>query len=156
MQESSLCTCLKDVLGWIAVLVVAIVQLFTNLTVLDPLLALGITIYILIGVINNLRKMVPIILQAAPENPDIASVLEEISSIEHVKTIHHAHLWSMDGQHAVFSVHLEVDKELDPQEYGRGKQIMHDLVKKHGIYHSTVEIEFPDETCRNIDNEECR
>ena len=62
----------------------------------------------------------------------------------------------MDGQHAVFSVHLEVDKELDPQEYVRVKQIMHDLVKKHGIYHSTVEIEFPDETCRNIDNEECR
>ena len=147
---------LEDVLGWIAVLVVAIVLLFTNLTVLDPLLALGITTYILIGVINNLRKMVPIILQAAPENPDIASVLEEISGIEHVNTTHHAHLWSMDGQHTVFSVHLEVDKELDPQEYGRVKQIMYDLVKKHGIYHSTVEIEFPDETCRNIDNKECR
>ena len=147
---------LEDVLGWIAVLIVAVVLLFTDISVLDPLLAIAITFYILYGVIKNLRKMVPIILQAAPENIDIASIVEEITGIEHVNAAHHAHLWSMDGQHTVFSVHLEVDKELDPKEYGLVKQIMHDLVKKHGIYHSTVEIEFPDETCRNIDNEECR
>ena len=133
-----------------------ITNFFSDISVLDPLLALAITLYILYGVIKNLRKMVPIFLQAAPENIDIASLVEEITEIEHVNAAHHAHLWSMDGKDTVFSVHLEVDKNLDPLEYGRVKQLMHDLVKKHGIYHSTVEIEFPDETCRNINNEECR
>ncbi len=146
---------LEDVLGWVAVLVVAIVLLFSDLAILDPLLALGITIYILTGVIRNLRKMVPVILQAAPENIDISALVKEIKEIDHVKTAHHAHLWSLDGQHTVFSVHLEVDKNLSPEEYIRVKGLMHDLVKKYGIHHSTVEIELPEETCRNIDNGEC-
>ena len=146
---------LEDVLGWVAVLVVAIVLLFSDLAILDPLLALGITIYILTGVIRNLRKMVPVILQAAPENIDISALVKEIKEIDNVKTAHHAHLWSLDGQHTVFSVHLEVDKNLSPEEYIRVKGLMHDLVKKYGIYHSTVEIELPEETCRNIDNGEC-
>ncbi len=147
---------LEDVLGWIAVLIVAIVLLFTDFSVLDPLLAIGITIYILIGVIKNLGKTVPLLLQAAPENIDLGVIVKEINDIEHVRTAHHAHLWSMDGQHTVFSVHLEVEKNLEPAEYNRVKKLMHDLVKKYGIYHSTVEIEFPGETCRNLDNRECR
>ncbi len=146
---------LEDVLGWIAVFIVAIVLLFTDISVLDPLLALGITAYILVGVIKNLKKAVPIILQAAPENIDIAAVIQDINDIDHVKTAHHAHLWSMDGQHSVFSVHLEMEKDLEPAEYKRVKQLMHDLVNKYGIYHSTVEIEFPEETCRNLENREC-
>lgn len=146
---------LEDVLGWVAVFIVAVALLFIDIPVLDPLLAIGITIYILTGVIKNLKKMVPILLQAAPENIDIAALIKEINDIDHVKTAHHAHLWSMDGQHTVFSVHLEVDKDLTPQEYNRVKKLMHILVKKHGLYHSTVEIEFPEEPCRNIDNEEC-
>lgn len=55
----------------------------------------------------------------------------------------------------MFSVHLEVDTDLTPKEYNRVKEMIHNLVEKYGISHSTVEIEFPDETCRNIDNDAC-
>lgn len=147
---------LEDVLGWIAVLVVAVVLLFADVPVLDPILALGITVYILTGVVRNLMKLVPILLQAAPEEIDIEALTKDIGNMEHVRSAHHAHLWSMDGLQTVFSVHLEVDKALSPAEYGTVKEAMRKLVEKYGIHHSTVEIEFPEESCRNRKDGRCR
>ncbi|ASQ90014.1 cation transporter [Prosthecochloris sp. GSB1] len=146
---------LEDVLGWAAVLVTAIVLLFADIPVLDPILALGITVYILTGVVRNLMKLVPVLLQAAPEEIDIEALEEEILNMEHVRSAHHAHLWSMDGRQAVFSVHLDVDKPLSPAEYRSVKEAMRDLVEKYGIHHSTVEIEFPEEPCRNSEDGPC-
>ena len=51
------------------VLVVAIILYFWDLPVLDPVLAVLITLYILVGVIKNLKAMLPVFLQAVPPAP---------------------------------------------------------------------------------------
>ncbi len=141
---------LEDMLGWVAVLVVAIILKFWNVPVLDPLLAVMITLYILSGVIKNLRSMVPVFLQAVPDELDLGVITREIEKLEHIHAVHHAHVWSLDGVHSVFTAHLEVDTMLEAEAYMQLKERIRALVVRHGLYHSTVEIEYPGEACRNV------
>ncbi len=139
---------LEDVLGWVAVLVVAVVLYFWNVPVLDPLLAIIITLYILSGVVKNLKAMLPVFLQAVPDKFDLDTVTREIEGLEHIHAVHHAHIWSLDGVHNVFTAHLEVDSLLDAEAYIQLKELIRTLVDRYGLYHSTVEIEYPGEACR--------
>jgi cobalt-zinc-cadmium efflux system protein len=141
---------LEDVLGWLAVLVVSVVLLFRDIPVLDPVLAVLITIYILTNVVRNLKTMLPIFLQAVPENVSLDRIVAEIEQTEHVRAVHHAHIWSLDGEHNVFTAHLEIDKQLDFEQYACIKEVIRKLVERHGFYHSTVELELPGEACRNV------
>jgi cobalt-zinc-cadmium efflux system protein len=140
---------LEDVLGWVAVLVVAVILLFWDVPVLDPILAVMITIYILGGVVKNLRAMLPVFLQAVPDEQDLALITREIEALKNIHAVHHAHIWSLDGVHTVFTAHLEVDRLLDAEAYMQLKELIRTLVERHGFYHSTVEIEYPGEACRN-------
>jgi cobalt-zinc-cadmium efflux system protein len=132
------------------VLVVAVVLYFWDIPVLDPLLAVIITLYILSGVVKNLKAMLPVFLQAVPDELDIALIIREIEAMEHIHAVHHAHFWSLDGVHTVFTTHLEVDTLLEAEAYMQLKERIRTLVERYGLYHSTVEIEYPGEACRNV------
>lgn len=146
---------LEDVLGWVAVLVVAIILYFTGLHILDPVLAIMITLYIMMHIVRNIKETIPIFLQAAPEGIDIDRIKEKISQIEHVASAHHIHVWSLDGENSIFSAHLVADKNLTPTQYADLKKNVKDLIHHYGLYHSTVEIELPEEACRMTGNEVC-
>ena len=140
---------LEDVLGWVAVLVVAVILYFFDVPVLDPVLAVLITLYILGGVIKNLRAMLPVFLQAVPPELDLAVITREIEHLQHIHAVHHAHIWSLDGEHSVFTAHLELNIQLDVEAYMKLKEEIRMLVERYGLFHSTVEIEYPGEACRN-------
>lgn len=146
---------LEDVLGWVAVFIVATILLFKDIPVLDPILAILITLYILSSVIKNLKSTIGIFLQAAPENIDIDLISKKIQSINHVASVHHIHVWSLDGENTVFSAHLLADKNLSPAQYVELKQCVKDLIRDYGLHHSTVEIELPEEVCRMLGDDTC-
>lgn len=143
---------LEDVLGWVAVFIVAVILLFKDIPVLDPILAILITLYILTNVMKNLKSTLAIFLQAAPGNINIDVIKKKIGDIDHVDSVHHVHLWSLDGENAVFSAHLLADKNLSPVQYAELKQKVKELIMDYGLYHSTVEIELPEEGCRMSGN----
>ena len=49
---------LEDVLGWAAVLVGAIIMRFTDFVIIDPLLSIGISIFILTHAVPNLKEAI--------------------------------------------------------------------------------------------------
>ncbi len=140
---------LEDVLGWIAVLVVSLVMLVVDFPMLDPLLAVLTTLYILSNVVRNLRSMLPIFLQAVPDTISLDNVVHEIESMDRVRAVHQAHIWSLDGERNVFTAHLELACQPLPEEHAAIKAAIVAIVRKHGLHHSTVEFEYPGETCRN-------
>jgi cobalt-zinc-cadmium efflux system protein len=139
---------LEDVLGWVAILVVAIILMFKDIHILDPILATLITLYILANVVKQVKSIVPIFLQASPASSDIAGIEKQIENLEFVGSVHHLHIWSLDGEHSVLTVHIVSEKLLTPIEYAGLKQRFRQIVEANGIYHSTLEIELPDESCR--------
>ena len=138
---------LEDVFGWVVVLVGAIIMKFTNITIIDPILSIGIAIFILFNAISNLREILDLFLEKTPSNISISEIKKHILKIDGVKDVHHIHIWSIDGNQNYATMHVKVDKD-----YLLVKQKIREELKEHEISHVTIELENEEEIC---ENEEC-
>jgi cobalt-zinc-cadmium efflux system protein len=143
---------LEDVLGWVAVLVVAVVLLFTDLYFLDPLLSVMISIYILFNVAKNLRETLALFLQAVPVGVNIAELEQALGKIEEVCSVHHTHIWSLDGENHVLSTHVVVDDDLPRTSVLRLKESIRQVLASYDFRHITVEIEYGEADCAMLSN----
>ena len=138
---------LEDVLGWIAVLVVAIVLLFIDLYILDPLLSLLIATFILYNGAKNLWETLTIFLQATPRGFELDEIESQLASVDGVCSIHHTHLWSLDGEKHVLSTHLVVEKTVSKTELQRIKSDARHALRPFALGHITIEIENGEGDC---------
>ena len=144
---------LQDVFGWVVVLVGAIIMKFTNMSIIDPILSISISIFILFHAFEHLKEILDLFLEKTPSDIDISKIKEHILKIEDVKDVHHIHVWSIDGINNYATMHVKVDKD-----YIKIKQKIKEELKQHVIRHVTIELENEEEPCENeechIDNEE--
>ncbi len=140
---------LEDVLGWAAVLVTSIVLIFNDIHILDPLLSLAITAYILWNVIKRLVDTMKIFLQGAPEKINIQELEQKLGAIPHVASVHHAHVWSLDGEHHVLTAHIKLKRVKSLGEVSELKNKVKDALKEYDLEHVTIETEQDDEVCVN-------
>lgn len=133
---------LEDVLGWAVVLVGAIVMRFTNFYLIDPIMSIGVSTFILINAIKNLKEAADLFLEKTPKNIDIAEISENIKKIDGVIDVHHIHIWSMDGQDNFATMHIVTDSA----PYNIKTEIRKKL-HQHKIGHVTLEIETSTELC---------
>ena len=138
---------LEDVLGWIAILAVAIALLFWQTYILDAILSIMITLYILFSVIVNLKKTIALFLQATPDHIQLEMIDEKLKSIDKVISSHHTHVWSLDGANHILTTHLIVDKYTTRDEIVRIKSKCKQLFEDLKMTHFTIEIELEDEVC---------
>jgi cobalt-zinc-cadmium efflux system protein len=138
---------LEDVLGWVAVLIVGIVLLFKDIHILDPLLSILITLYVLYNVIKNLSKTLLLFLQGVPENISIAALEATFSEVHGVINVHHTHVWSLDGERNVLTTHIVVDQNVSQESAQLIKQSIIKKIKPLNLEHSTIEIEYKADDC---------
>jgi cobalt-zinc-cadmium efflux system protein len=131
----------EDVLGWIAVLIVSISLMFTDIHILDPLLSILISLYVLYNVARSLRKTMALFLQAVPEAVNLPDVEHSLLAIPQVQSVHHTHIWSLDGEHHVLTTHLVVDPEATKQDLIRIKQAAAGIAGQMSLEHATIELE---------------
>jgi cobalt-zinc-cadmium efflux system protein len=139
---------LEDILGWAAVLLVGLVLMVTDIPILDPLLSILITLYVLYNVVRNFRKTFALFLQAVPEEIDLAEVESRLRMIGKVKSVHHTSVWSLDGVHHVLTTHVVVAKDAGKSDLLDIKSEIKALTDGYGFGHTTVEFEYEDEVCR--------
>lgn len=133
---------MEDVLGWIGVLVISIVMIFVNLPILDPILSISITIWVLYNVYKNLKATFNILLQAFPKNVDVKKLTKEIEAIDNVISIHDLHIWTQDGNSHVMTLHIVAEKN-----YETIKIKVRGIAKTFNIDHVTIEFEGEDSAC---------
>lgn len=131
---------LEDVLGWIAVLVSSIVMIFFNLPVLDPLISLGIAVFILFNVFKNLRSVVKILLLEVPQHLKLGELEAKIRKLKGVRGVEDLHTWTLDGQNHVITLQVIIGGKESLATLGRMKKQIRSLIAAEGIYHSTIEI----------------
>lgn len=135
---------MEDVLGWLAVLIGSAVMYFTGWGIIDPLLSIGITVFILYNVYGNLKGVFRVILQGTPEDMNIEEVKRKVVEIAGIKGVHDVHLWTVDGKKNIMSLHAVVEKGYDVVKMKDG--IRHEL-RHLEIEHVTIETENADEDC---------
>ena len=140
---------LEDVLGWVAILLLSIVLMFVELPILDPILSIGFTLFILFNVAKNLAETLRLFLQATPDHDLREEIHQGLMNINYVDEVHHLHLWSLDGEQHVLTAHLLLKQNYEHAELVRLKSIIADSMREHPLSHTTIEFEFPDEACRD-------
>lgn len=138
---------LEDVLGWAAVLVGSIVMMFYQVPILDPLLSLGIAGFILFNVFRNMKSVFQIVLQGVPENISEEKIQELMKSFPEVKDAHDIHVWSMDGNYHIVTLHAVVADTLSVPQQEELKTRIKDSLKKLNIQNATVELETENYHC---------
>jgi cobalt-zinc-cadmium efflux system protein len=134
---------LEDVLGWAVVLIGSIVMKFTGIAVIDSILSLGVATFILIEAAKNLREIVRIFLEITPKDIDLEEIKIDIKHVKGVVDIHHIHVRSINGEKNHATLHVVVKK------YDKNiKNAVKEVLKKHNISHSVIEIEQADEDCQ--------
>lgn len=138
---------MEDVLGWIIVLIVSIVLMFINIPVIDPILSVLITFYVLFNVIKNLKEILSIFLQGVPSNMSIEEIEHEIAEITGVQSVHHTHIWSMEGEKNLLSTHIIVPDNIERNEIIIIKKNIRELLERKGIGHVTIEVDYESDNC---------
>jgi cobalt-zinc-cadmium efflux system protein len=138
---------IEDILGWVAVLIGSIVMLFTHMPILDPIMSLMISLFILYNVFKNLRHFFGIILQSVPANVNVDAIKTKLLSIPTIQDIHDVHVWSMDGEYNIMTIHVVLKKQLGPNETENIKKEIRHTLEHLNIQHLTIETEHEDQVC---------
>jgi cobalt-zinc-cadmium efflux system protein len=132
---------LEDVLGWIGILVGGLIIFIWKFYLVDPIITVSLTAFILFNVTKNLREAISILLQGVPKHINIEAVKQDIKAIKGVLEMHDIHIWSLEGETDVFTAHVVVDEKTLEKRPQQTKQTIKDTLKKHHIEHSTIELE---------------
>lgn len=127
---------LEDVLGWVVVLVGAIVMRFTDFAVIDPVMSIGVSVFILVNACKNLKETFELFLEKVPRNITVKEVKECVEAIDGVIEVHRIHLWSIDGKNNCATMHVVSRGDLS-----KIKAEMREELQKYGVNLITVETE---------------
>jgi|GEM_PF-287728 len=133
---------LEDVLGWVVVLVGAIVMRFADFPVLDPIMSIGVSVFIFINAIKNLRNIEHLFLEKIPSNVQIQEIKQQLCEIDGISDVHHIHVWSIDGYNHYATMHIVTEDESREMKEKIRKEL-----EEHNIVHVTLELEKSDEHC---------
>lgn len=133
---------LEDVLGWVVVLVGAVVMRFTDFAIIDPLMSIGVAVFIFVNAVKNLKEALDLFLEKTPHNIDVQEIKAHLMEICGVLDVHHIHIWSMDGYHHYATMHIVTNS--DSHEI---KDAIREELREHGIGHATLELEGEGEHC---------
>lgn len=135
---------LEDVLGWIVVLIGSIIMIFTNISLIDPIMSIGVAIFIFIHALKNMKEIIDIFLEKVPSNISIDDIKKHLLEIDNVIDIHHIHIRSIDGNTNYATMHVVVEK-IDKKT----KDDIRKELESHNISHVTLELELIDEVCES-------
>lgn len=138
---------LEDTLGWAVVLVGAIIMRFTHFALIDPILSIGVAIFIFTQAAKNCISIFDVFLEKTPQGVSLSDLKKDIKAVAGVEDVHHLHVWSLDGYHNYATLHLVCSAD-----HTATKHLVKDALKAHDIAHATIETESASEEC---DDAEC-
>lgn len=137
---------LEDVLGWIVVLIGAIVMRFTDIALIDPVMSVAISIFIFVNAFKNIKEIENLFTEKIPDSIKIEEIKEHICHIDGVEDVHHIHIWSIDGFNNYATMHIVTDSDAHTI-----KHKVREELAGHNISHVTLELEGADEHCHEKD-----
>ncbi|HUE72896.1 MAG TPA: cation diffusion facilitator family transporter, partial [Pirellulaceae bacterium] len=147
---------LEDVLGWVAILIGSIVMMVWEVPILDPLLSVGISLFVLWNVVRKLARVGLVFLQSAPEGFDLGRFTEQVLAIPRVQSLHHTHVWTLDGQRHVLTTHLVMDAGSTRDDIIAAKSRLIELLQPEPFTHATIAVELAGEKCEGtVEHDGC-
>ena len=129
---------LEDTLGWLAVILMAIILRFTDWYILDPLLSLVISIFILTKALPRFWSALKIFLDAVPDGVETGDLAKDLEALTNVKSVNQLSIWSMDGLENNALVHICIK---DWEQMMETKEAVRQLLEERGVQNITIEVD---------------
>ena len=140
----------EDLLGWAAVLIGSILIKLTGLTIIDPILSIALAVFVLYGVSKSVIHVTKLFLQATPNSLDIPKLKRDILAVQGVQSLHDMHLWSLDGNAHVLTLHIVVSETSSSSERDVVKDLVRKKIQENGQFHATIEVETTKTPCPDL------
>ncbi|MFV0518382.1 MAG: cation diffusion facilitator family transporter [Aminipila sp.] len=137
LDKSVLMHLMEDFLGWVAVLIVSLVMLYTEWYRLDSVLSFIIAIIIIKNIYSNIKSALIIMLQANPDKQLYYKIKEAILQIQGVEEIIECNFWTLDGENHVFTARVKINNS---QEYNAILHAIKDILDENEIHRHTIEM----------------
>ena len=129
---------LEDTLGWLAVILMAIVLRFTDWYILDPLLSLVISFFILSKALPRFWSALKIFLDAVPEGVETSDLEKDLEALPNVNSVNQLSIWSMDGLENNAIVHICIK---DWEQMMETKEVVRQCLEERGVQNITIEVD---------------
>ncbi len=136
---------IEDVLGWVVVLIGAVVMRFTDWYFLDPLLSVAVSLVILFNAAAQIKVVLILIMNKVPCGISVLEIKEHLLAYEGISDVHHIHIWSLDGNNHIATLHVVAERN-----HHEIKRCIREKLHEFGISHVTVEIESAEEKCYDL------
>lgn len=129
---------LSDMVGAIGTIMAALVLLLTGWAYADPLVSVGIGLFIIPRAWGLLKSVIDVLLEAAPAGLRVEELERTIQAVPGVVAAHDLHVWTITSGFVAMSGHVETRDR-------RPSDVMHDiqvqLRETFGIQHATLQVE---------------
>lgn len=135
---------LEDMLGWLIVLIGSIIIHFTNLFIIDPIMSIALSVFMIYASIKNFKQIFEIFLLKVPNNVDVEKLRKDILSISGIININKLNIWQLDEENIIATIDVTTNTN-EPI-----KQKVIDVFNEYSIVNVTIEINQSATDIRNI------
>lgn len=130
----------SDMLGSLGVIVGALLIRYTGWTLLDPLIAVLIALWVLPRTWTLLRAAGQVLMQGVPAGLDIDAVRDAMQAVSGVAAVHDLHVWALGSREPILTAHvLLAEAGRDPDAVRAEVAAM--LRARFDIDHATLQVE---------------
>ena len=130
---------LKDMYGSCAVIATALILIFTKFYIIDPIISIGLSLFILPRAWSLMKRVVNILMEGVPSNISYEEVKKSILEVKGVTGVFDLHLWTITSGFDAMTAHVVISDISKSQSIL--KEITSILEKKYNITHNTIQIE---------------
>jgi cobalt-zinc-cadmium efflux system protein len=142
---------LEDFLGWIAVLVGGILMSVTGWSVIDPILSIAVSLFVLYGAYSVFRESASILIDSTPHDLSFDTVRRFITAFDpSIAGIHDLHIWTLGEGERALMAHLVVRDAPVSSFYPMLSKLESALSENFSLNHVTLELECGE--CKSADN----
>jgi len=141
---------LTDVMTSIAVMLGGIAMKYFSIYWIDSLLSIAIAIYLVFSSYGLLLASIKILMQFTPQDTDIETIREEITSIEKVKNLHHVHFWQLTEKNLFFEAHIDIEEDISISKFQQILLKIETILKNKHITHFNIQPEYKRNDCKKL------
>lgn len=130
---------LKDMYGSCVVIATALILIFTEFYIIDPIISIGLSLFILPRTWSLMKRVVNILMEGVPPNISYEEVKKSILEVKGVTGVFDLHLWTITSGFDAMTAHVVISDISKSQSIL--KEITSILEKKYNITHNTIQIE---------------
>lgn len=132
---------LADALGSIAVIVAGALILVFGWNIVDPIVTLGISVYILWMAFAEIGGVIRLLMLGVPPDINVDELIAAIRKVDGVADVHHVHVWAIDEHRNSLEAHVVVPDEAAGESKAVKDRIRVLARDRFGVTHTTLEIE---------------